>query len=465
MGGFTLSAWHRGVNGLEAGGSEVRSGTVPRPMTALAQVLPPSAATTPEGHLAIGGCDLVRLAEEHGTPLVVYDEGALRATARAYVAAFRAHAPDVEVIYASKAYFGLAMLRIAQEEGLSVDVASGGELQAALRAGFTPDRIEMHGNNKDAAELGAALDAGVATVVVDSLDEIRLLDRLARARGTTQRVLIRVTPGVKPSTHSYISTGQLDSKFGFGIDGGAAGAGVDACRSAPGLDLAGLHCHIGSQIFELGSYSAAAAAMADLAASLGGDDLGTLNMGGGLGVAHTHADEPPSVERYADVVMESVAREWARVGLPMPRVQVEPGRSLVGRAGVTLYRVGTVKDVPGVRTYVAVDGGMSDLLRPMLYGTVYEPLLANRADDEATTTVRLVGKHCESGDVLVNEARLPGTRVGDLVCVPATGAYGVSMASNYNGVARPAVVFVDGGTARLVTRRETYDDMFARELP
>lgn len=432
-------------------------------MTALEQVLPPSAATTPEGHLAIGGCDLVNLAEEHGTPLVVYDEGALRATARAYVAAFRAHAPDVEVIYASKAYFGLAMLRIACEEGLSIDVASGGELQAALRAGFPPQRIEMHGNNKDARELTEALAAGVASIVVDSLDEIALLDRIAQERGVRQRVLVRVTPGVKPSTHSYISTGQLDSKFGFGIEGGAAAAAVAACRAAAGLDLAGLHCHIGSQIFELGSYPAAAAAVADLVASVGAEDLRTINMGGGLGVAYTSDDQPPSIERYADVVMEAVAREWARIGVPMPKVQVEPGRSMVARAGVTVYRVGTVKQIPGVRTYVAVDGGMSDLLRPMLYGAVYEPLLANRASEEATGTVRLVGKHCESGDVLVGEALLPEVRVGDVVCVPATGAYGVSMASNYNGVTRPAVVFVDNGVARVVTRRETYDDLFARE--
>ena len=433
-------------------------------MTALQQVLPPSAAITTEGHLAIGGCDVVDLAEAHGTPLVIYDEGALRATARAYVGAFRAHAPDVEVIYASKAYFGLAMLRIALDEGLSVDVASGGELQAALRAGFPPERIEMHGNNKDAAEIGQALDAGVGTIVVDSLDEIALLDRLAGERGERQRVLIRVTPGVKPSTHSYISTGQLDSKFGFSVEGSAASAAVAACRAAPSLDLTGLHCHIGSQIFELGSYRAAAAVVADFAAGVGADDLTTINMGGGLGVAYTHADHPPSIEYYADVVMEAVAAEWARVGLPMPRVQVEPGRSLVARAGVTVYRVGTVKEIAGVRTYAAVDGGMSDLLRPMLYGAVYEPLLANRAGEEPTVHLRLVGKHCESGDVIVGDAHLPEVRVGDLVCVPATGAYGVSMASNYNGVTRPAVVFVDAGAARVVTRRETYDDLFARDV-
>jgi diaminopimelate decarboxylase len=433
-------------------------------MNSLEQVLPPSAATTPEGHLEIGGCDVVDLAREYGTPLVIYDEGALRDTARAYVSAFRAHAPDTEVIYASKAYFGLAMLRIAREEGLSVDVASGGELAAALRAGFLGDRIEMHGNNKDAAEIHQAIDAGVATLVVDSLDEIALVDRIATERGVRQRALVRVTPGVKPSTHSYISTGQIDSKFGFSIEAGLAAAAVAACRAAPGIELAGLHCHIGSQIFELQSFAAAAAIVAEFAAAMGADDLTTINLGGGLGVAYTNADAVPSIERYADTVMEAVAREWGRVGLPRPQVQVEPGRSVVGRAGLTVYTVGSVKAIPNVRTYVAVNGGMSDLLRPMLYGAIYQPLLANRATDKATGEVRVVGKHCESGDVLVSAAQLPEVRVGDLLAVPATGAYGVAMASNYNGVTRPAVVFVDGGRARLVTRRESVDDLFAREV-
>ncbi len=407
---------------------------------------------------------MVTLAEEHGTPLVVYDEGALRATARAYRAAFDALAPDVEIIYASKAYFGQAMLRLAREEGLAVNVASGGELFSALRAGFDPARIYMHGNNKDAREIAEALDAGVGTLIVDNLDEVGLIDRAARARGARQRVLVRVTPGVKPSTHSYISTGQLDSKFGFSIDGGAARAAVNAIRAAEGLELRGLHCHIGSQLFDFSGYAAAAAIVADFAASCGGDDIAVMDMGGGLGIAYTRDDRPGAIEDYAETVVDAVRAEWGRVGLPMPRVMVEPGRSVVGRAGVTLYRVGSTKAIPGVRTYAAVNGGMSDLLRPMLYGAVYEPLLANRADAEPTGTVRLVGKHCESGDVLVGEASLPPVGPGDLVCLPATGAYGVSMASNYNGVTRPAVVFVNGGRARLVTRRETYDDLVARDV-
>ena len=432
-------------------------------MTTLAQVLPPSAATTPEGHLAIGGCDVVQLAEEHGTPLVLYDEGALRDAARSYVEAFRAHAADAEVVYASKAFFAQAMLRLAREEGLSVDVASGGELFAALRAGFPPEKIVMHGNNKDAREVGELVDAAVGLVVLDSFDEIRLLDRIAGEKGVSQRVLVRVTPGIKPSTHSYISTGQLDSKFGFSLEGGLAAQAVKATRASGHLELAGLHCHLGSQLFEIGVYTEAAARLAGFAASVNGE-LPVMNMGGGLGVAYTHADDPPAIEQYAEVVMDGVRAEWGRVGLPMPRVMVEPGRSIVGRAGVTVYRVGTVKHIEEVRTYVAVDGGMSDLLRPMLYGAVYEPLLANRADEEAAGAFQIVGKHCESGDVLVQDAALPEVRVGDLVCLPATGAYGVSMASNYNGVTRPPVVFVDGGQARVVVRRESYEDIVARDL-
>jgi diaminopimelate decarboxylase len=433
-------------------------------MMALEQVLPPSAKVTSAGHLSVGGCDLVELAEEHGTPLVVYDEGALRATARAYREAFTANAPDSEVIYASKAYFGLAMLRLALEEGLSVDVASGGELHAALAAGFPPERIHMHGNNKDAREVGELLDAGVGHVIVDGIDEIALIEREAAARGVTQKVLLRITPGVKPSTHSYISTGQVDSKFGFPLGEGLARQGVEAARAAPHLKFVGLHVHLGSQLFDLQVFPAAAEILADFAVEVGADDIRIMDIGGGLGIAYTAADQPPSIETFAETLVDAVRDSWKRRGLAMPRVLTEPGRSLVGRAGVTLYRVGGIKTIPGVRTYASVDGGMSDLLRPMLYGAVYEPLLANRADAERTCTVRLVGKHCESGDVLVGEAHLPPLEVGDLVCLPATGAYGVSMASNYNGQPRPAVVFVDNGHSRLVTRRETYAEIIARDI-
>ncbi len=433
-------------------------------MQPLSQVLPPSARTTPEGHLSVGGCDVVALAEEFGTPLVIYDGGLLRDTMRRYVSAFRAHDAQAEVIYASKAFWAQALLRMAHEEGLRVDVASGGELFMALHAGFPAEKIVMHGNAKDARELGEALDAMVGLVVVDGLDEIALLDRLAGERGRAQDVLVRVTPGVKPSTHQYISTGQIDSKFGFSLEGGLAAAAVAACRSAANINLVGLHCHIGSQIFEIGAYRLAAQLLAAFVKEQGGDDLTVMDMGGGLGIAYTRDDEPPSVEAFADMVMDSVSEEWDAAGLPRPRVMVEPGRSIVGRAGVTVYRVTGTKDIPGVRRYAAVDGGMSDLMRPMLYGAVYEALLPERPEAEATEVLRLVGKHCESGDVLIQEADLPPIGPGDLVCLPATGAYGVAMASNYNGVTRPAVVFVDNGEATLVVRRETYAELVARDL-
>jgi len=433
-------------------------------MQPLSQVLPPSASTTPEGHLSIGGCDVVALAEEYGTPLVIYDGGLLRDTMRRYVQAFRAHDARAEVIYASKAFWAQALLRMAHEEDLRVDVASGGELFMALHAGFPAEKIVMHGNAKDARELSEALDAMVGIVVVDGLDEIALLDRLAGERGRVQDVLVRVTPGVKPSTHQYISTGQIDSKFGFSLEGGLAAAAVAACRAADNVNLVGLHCHIGSQIFEIGAYRLAAQLLAAFVKEQGADDLGIMDMGGGLGIAYTRGDEPPSVEAFADMVMDSVAEEWDAAGLQRPRVMVEPGRSIVGRAGVTVYRVTGTKDIPGVRRYAAVDGGMSDLMRPMLYGAVYEALLPDRPEAEATEVMRLVGKHCESGDVLIQEADLPPIGPGDLVCLPATGAYGVAMASNYNGVTRPAVVFVDAGEATLVVRRETYAELVARDL-
>jgi diaminopimelate decarboxylase len=433
-------------------------------MLALDQVLPPSATVTSEGHLSVGGCDLVELAEEHGTPLVVYDAGAVRAMARAYREAIARHAPGGEVVYASKAYFGLAMLNIVREEGLSVDVASGGELHAALRAGFDPARIHLHGNNKDAHEIADALDAGVGTVVVDNLDEIALLEREAAVRGIRQRVLLRVTPGVSASTHAYIATGQSDSKFGFPLAGRTAHAGVDAARRSPHLAFEGIHAHLGSQLFDLSVYRPAAEVLADFAVEVGAEDITTVDIGGGLGIAYTAHDRPPTVETFVETLAEAVHDAWRSRGLPLPRLVTEPGRSIAGRAGVTLYRVGAVKPIEGVRVYASVDGGMSDLLRPMLYGAVYEPLLANRADAEPTSVVRLVGKHCESSDVLVGEAHLPPLEVGDVVCLPATGAYGVSMASNYNGQRRPAVVFCENGAARVVTRRETYDDIIARDV-
>jgi diaminopimelate decarboxylase len=420
-------------------------------------VYPIGSRVNDRGRLEVGGCDVVELAREFGTPAYIYATDDIRARARAYLAAFGARSDDFEVIYASKAAPITALCELVNEEGLSIDVASGGELHTAIRAGFDPARVHMHGNNKTEAELRLAVDTGVGHVICDSLAEIARLDSICADAGRRQNVLIRITPGVKADTHSYIQTGQLDSKFGLGLADGLAGAGVEAALAADNLDLVGLHAHIGSQIFELQPYVKAIEALAGLADPAW---CRMLNVGGGLGIAYTAADEPPSIDAYAEVKVGGVQRVFD----PVPRILVEPGRSLVGNAGITAYTVGTVKEIPGVRTYVAVDGGMSDNLRPMLYGSRYEAIVADRAGDPAQTTVTIAGMHCESSDVLVRDASLATPRVGDVLVTPATGAYGHAMANNYNGVPRPPVIFCAGGDARVVVRREKYEDLAARDV-
>ncbi len=412
------------------------------------------------GHLEIGGCDAVELAREFGTPAYVYAPDDIRARARAFTGALAAREADGEVLFASKAAPITAIYALARDEGLGVDVASGGELHGALRAGFDPERIYLHGNNKSPAELELAFDAGVGFIVVDSLEEIARADALLERRDREQRALIRLTPGIRPSTHSSVQTGQLDSKFGFGIGDGQARRAVEAIGRCRRLRLAGFHAHIGSQILELEPYVRAIEAMAAFAAPL---EPRVLNVGGGLGIAYGAGERPPAIDEYVGVKVDAVRRLFGAG--TTPRILLEPGRSLVGNAGVTLYTVGTVKEVPGVRTYVAVDGGMSDNLRPMLYGSRYEALIADRAAAPADgSPVTIAGKHCESGDVLIEEARLPAPRAGDVLVTPATGAYGYAMANNYNGVPRPPVIFCAGGDARVVVRRETYEDLTARDV-
>jgi diaminopimelate decarboxylase len=406
---------------------------------ALSHVYPLGSRLDRRGRLEVGGCDVIELAREFGTPAYVYAEDDIRARARAYLEAFKVRTERFEVIYASKAFPCTAVYRLLAAEGLSCDVASAGELHLALAGGFDPARIYMHGNNKTPADLDYALDAGVGHIVVDSFDEIE------RLRGRGPRVMLRVTPGIKPSTHSYIQTGQEDSKFGFGLDD--VPRAVEACAAA-GLELCGLHAHIGSQVFELEAFERLAEVLSDMG------EWPLLNLGGGLGIAYTAADEPPSIEDYVDALL--------RRAPPGVAVLCEPGRSLVGNAGVTIYTVGTVKRIAGIRTYVAVDGGMSDNLRPMLYGARYEAEIADRfgGADECT----IAGMHCESGDILVRDARLDDPRPGDVLVTPATGAYGHAMANNYNALLRPPVVFCRDGDARLVVRRETYDDLTARDV-
>jgi diaminopimelate decarboxylase len=405
------------------------------------------------GHLEIGGCDTVELADEFGTPAYVYAEDDLPERARGYLEAFRARTDDFEVLYASKAAPITAVYRVFQEEGLSVDVASGGELQMALRAGFEPQRIYLHGNNKSSSELRDAIDANVGHVIMDSFEEIGRVDALL---DRDQDVLIRITPGIKAETHSHVQTGQLDSKFGFGMADGLAERAIAAVRDSRHLRLVGLHAHIGSQIFELEPYVKAIEALA----MLWDAELRILNVGGGLGIAYTADDQPPSVDAYAEVKVNGVREVFD----PVPRILVEPGRSLVGNAGVTVYRVGTVKEIPGARTYVAVDGGMSDNIRPALYDARYEALIADRPSEPPDTTATIAGMHCESGDILIRDTRLPAPAAGDVLVTPATGAYGYAMASNYNGVPRPPVIFCRDGDARVVVRRETYDDLMARDV-
>jgi diaminopimelate decarboxylase len=416
-------------------------------------VFPRGSRVNERGHLEVAGCDVVELAAELGTPAYLYAEDDIRARARAYRDAFERRGADYEVLFASKAMPCTAAYRLLAEEGLSVDVASGGELHMALRAGFDPARIHMHGNNKTDEEILFAARSGVGHLILDSFDEIERCERLLEE---PQRVLIRVTPGIKPSTHDYVQTGQLDSKFGFGLEDGLAAAAIERVLASEKLGLVGLHAHIGSQIFELEPYTLAIRALGELA----GDWCRVVNVGGGLGVAYLAEDEPPSIDAYVEVKVRGVAEVFGE-GV---RILVEPGRSLVANAGVTAYRVGTIKEIPGVRTYLAVDGGMSDNMRPMLYDSRYEAVIADRAAAVPDTQVTVAGMHCESGDVLVKEAMLPAPAVGDVLVTPATGAYGFAMASNYNGVPRPPVVFCRDGEARVVVRRETYEDLTSRDV-
>jgi diaminopimelate decarboxylase len=415
----------------------------------LSHVYPLGSRLNERGVLEIGGCDALELAREFGTPAFVVAEDDLRARARAFVAAFAARTDDFEVLFASKAFPCTAVYRLLAEEGIGCDVASLGELQGALRGGFAPERVVLHGNAKSEAELTAALDHGVGLVVVDSLDELDLLLRVVGDR--VQPILLRIAPGVSPDTHPAISTGGPNTKFGFNLDD--ARVAIDRARADPRLDLRGLHFHIGSQIFELDSFRAALEVVRELG------DFDVYDLGGGLGVAYTADQQPPSVEDY---VAAKVAMVQDVCG-PGKRILDEPGRALVANSCVTLYTVQTVKQ--NVATWVAVDGGMSDNLRPMLYGARYEVQIADRFSPPTRgTRCHITGKHCESGDVIVRDAELADPRPGDVLVTPATGAYGFSMANNYNGALRPPVVFASGGDARVVVRRETYEDLFARDV-
>jgi diaminopimelate decarboxylase len=424
----------------------VVSGGLPR------QLLSDNARVGEDGALSIAGCGAAELAAEFGTPLFVYDEDHVRARCREAVAAF-----GDGVAYATKAFLCLAMARLAHEEGMCLDVATGGELHVARAAGVPAERLVLHGNNKSLAELSRARAEGVGRIVVDSDAELDRLDRLHLDDGRVPQVLLRATPGIEAHTHEFVRTGQVDSKFGFGVASGDLAKAVERAQGSPAVELVGVHAHIGSQVFVADFFHQAIEVIAPWVRELG---LPELSIGGGLGVPYVEGEEAPSITEWGRTIRES-----CRAAGITARVSAEPGRAIVAQAAVTLYTVGTIKEVPDVRTYVSVDGGMSDNPRPVLYGSGYEAFLPRAVDAPRTRTVTVVGKHCESGDVLVRDAQVPADlAVGDLLATPVTGAYGHSMGSNYNKVLRPAVVFVRDGDARLVVRRETEDDLLRCDL-
>ena len=419
-----------------------------------------------QGHLTIGGCDTVALAGEFGTPLYVLDEEFFRQNCRSYYSSFTEKHNGI-VLYAAKTLLNLAVCRIVAQEGLSLDVVSGGELYTAIKAGFPMERVYFHGNNKSTEELKLALNANVGCIIVDNRHELLMLNQLAGETGAQVKIMLRLTPGIEAHTHEYIKTGQIDSKFGIVIENGQALEIIKEALKLEHLQLTGFHCHIGSQIFEMQSYTHAAEVLISFAARVykeTGFQPELLNFGGGMGIYYTAEDEPQSINKYGDMLVEAVRHLSDANGLIMPQVLVEPGRSISGPAGTTLYTVGAVKDIPGIRKYIAVDGGMGDNPRPALYQAKYEAMLANKGHKEPAEMVSIAGKCCESGDMLIWDIDLPVSEPGDILAVSATGAYNYSMSMNYNRLPRPAMVLVNEGRGELIVARETYSDLIRNDL-
>jgi len=419
-----------------------------------------------KGHLEIGGCDAVKLAKKFGTPLYVMDEEIIRQNCRSYYNSFTKKY-NAEVIYAGKAFLTLAMCRIIDEEGLSLDVVSGGELYTALQAGFPADRIYFNGNNKSIEELEMAINAGIKRIIVDNFYELELLDILTINLNKKVEVLLRICPGIEAHTHEYIKTGQIDNKFGFTLSNGQAEKAVKTALEIPNIELKGLHCHIGSQIFEMDSFAYTVNVMLNFIKYLKDTldwEAEELNLGGGLGIYYTSEDSPKSIEEYADVVMTKVSSISGKLGLKPPKILVEPGRSIVGNAGVTLYTLGSIKNIPGIRKYVSVDGGMNDHPRTALYGAKYEALVANKASLPPEEVVSIAGKCCESGDMIIWDINLPKIEPGDILAVFCTGAYHYSMSSNYNRLPRPAVILVNNGKADIIVKGESYEDLIRNDI-
>lgn len=421
-----------------------------------------------KGHLEIGGVDTLELVKEFGTPVYVYDVALIRERARGFKETFERLGIKAQVAYASKAFSTIAMIQLAAEEGLSLDVVSGGELYTALAAKFPVEKIHFHGNNKSREELVMALDEGIGCIVVDNFYELQLLTTLCEEKKVRAKILLRVTPGIEAHTHDYILTGQEDSKFGFDLQNGQATEAVKQALQTKYLDVLGLHCHIGSQIFETTGFVLAARKIMNILAEWKAAfsyEAKVLNLGGGFGIRYTEEDTPNKPSQYVEEIILEVKEQAQKLALDMPEIWIEPGRSLVGDAGTTLYQVGSRKEVPNVRNYLAIDGGMSDNIRPALYEAKYDALLANRPLDAVEETVSIAGKCCESGDMLIWNLPLPKADDTDVLAVFCTGAYGYSMANNYNRIPRPPVVFVENGQAKLVVRRETFADLVRLDLP
>ena len=417
-----------------------------------------------DGVAWLGGIRTTELADTFGTPLYAYDADTLTTTASRFVAALAADYPRGRAVYAAKAFFSTAIVRLLRDLGLGLDVSSGGELFAGLRAGMPPALVTFHGNAKTAAELGEALDAGVGLVVVDNLTELDDLARLAAGRGVTQRILLRLNPGIDVHTHEKIKTGVLRSKFGLPISTGDAARAVEIAVEEPGVTLAGYHAHLGSQLFDMEALAAGVDALVEFAAGMRdrhglARPLDVLSPGGGFGIPYLAGDPDLDIEAWVGAIAAAVRTACARHGLDLPELIIEPGRAIAGPAGIALYRVGPTKHIPGVARYVSVDGGMADNIRPTLYGARYEVAVVDRPHDGDAVEQTVVGKFCESGDILVERAMVPPIETGDLLAFAAAGAYSLAMASNYNLAPRPAVVLVGGGDARLIRRRETYDDL------
>ncbi|MBT2582007.1 diaminopimelate decarboxylase [Planococcus sp. ISL-109] len=420
-----------------------------------------------KGHLTIGDVDTVDLAAQYGTPLFVYDIALFRERAQAFQKTFEKEHINYQVAYASKAFSGIAIYQVAAQESLSLDVVSGGELFTAIQSGFPREKIHFHGNNKSQAEIDMAFDEKIGCIVVDNFHEISLLKKTAEQRKQHMKILLRVTPGIEAHTHDYITTGQEDSKFGFDLNNGQADRAFKETYGHGYLQLIGLHCHIGSQIFDTAAFQMASEKLLLKMAAWRNDYSYTctvLNLGGGFGIRYTEEDTPLAPAAYVQDMIHTVKAASAEAKFPVPEIWIEPGRSLIGDAGTTLYTIGSMKEVPGTRRYAAVDGGMSDNIRPALYGAKYSSLIANRAKEQASELYTIAGKCCESGDKLIEEANLPEVSAGDILAVFCTGAYGYSMASNYNRIARPAVVFAESGQHQLVIRRESFEDLVKNEM-